>query len=67
MKEPRVKGWWLIRLALTIIGKKGLRELTKAAKRGKESQEAVLRRLLDASRNTVYGREHHFDEILKAQ
>jgi hypothetical protein len=67
MKEPRVKGWWLIRLALTIIGKKGLKALTRAARRGKESQEEVLRRLLGASRDTVYGKEHHFDEILKAR
>jgi hypothetical protein len=38
MKEPRLKGWWLIRLALTIIGKKGLGELKKASKHGKETQ-----------------------------
>ena len=67
MKEPRVKGWWLIRLALTIIGKKGLKALTRAARRGKESQEEVLRRLLGTFRDTVYGKEHHFDEILKAR
>jgi hypothetical protein len=67
MKEKNVKGWWLIRLALTIVGKKGLKELKKASADGKKSQAAVLRDLLETSRDTVYGKEHHFDDILKAQ
>ncbi|MDR1566260.1 MAG: GH3 auxin-responsive promoter family protein [Treponema sp.] len=67
MKEKNVKGWWLIRLALTIVGKKGLKELNRMSKNGKETQEAVLRDLLETSRNTVYGKEHHFEEILKAE
>jgi len=67
MKEPRIKGWWLIRLALTIVGKKGLREMTKASKNGKKSQADVLRCTLDAAKDTVYGKEHHFDEILAAK
>ena len=67
MKEPRLKGWWLIRLALTVVGKKGLKELAKASKRGKESSAETLRRMLAVSKDTVYGKEHHFEEILKAQ
>jgi hypothetical protein len=67
MQEKRVKGWWLIRLALTIVGKKELRKLKKASKQGKASQAAVLRRLLTMSKDTVYGREHHFNTILAAQ
>jgi hypothetical protein len=66
MKEPRIKGWWLIRLALTIIGKKGLAELKKTSKHGKETQAKSLRKILTQSKDTVYGKEHHFDEILKA-
>ncbi|MDR3275794.1 MAG: GH3 auxin-responsive promoter family protein, partial [Treponema sp.] len=66
MKEQRVKGWWLIRLALTIIGRKGLAELAKAAKDAKSSQEAVLRSFLERAKDTVYGREHHFEVILGA-
>ncbi|AEF85099.1 GH3 auxin-responsive promoter superfamily [Treponema primitia ZAS-2] len=66
MKEPRVKGWWLIRLALIIVGSKGLKELTKASKDGKKAQDGTLRHILDLSKDTVYGKEHHFDEILKA-
>ncbi|GHU55614.1 hypothetical protein FACS189442_3400 [Spirochaetia bacterium] len=66
MKEPRLKGWWLIRLALTIIGKKGLAEMTKASKHGKETQAKALREILTQSKDTVYGKEHHFEDILKA-
>jgi len=67
MKEPRIKGWWLIRLALTIVGKKQLKELKKASKHGKQSSAETLRRILTTSKDTVYGKEHHFEEILAAQ
>ncbi|GHV87659.1 hypothetical protein AGMMS50267_00190 [Spirochaetia bacterium] len=66
MKEPRLKKWWLIRLALTVIGKKGLKELNKASRDGKGSQEACLRSILEYAKDTVYGVEHHYGEILKA-
>jgi hypothetical protein len=62
----KAKNWWLIRLALTIVGKKGLGELKKASRDATKAQDQVLRSLLEYSRNTVYGREHHFDEILAA-
>jgi hypothetical protein len=67
MKEPRIKGWWLIKLALTIVGRKGLAELNKASKNGKKSQDETLRHILTLSKDTVYGKEHHFDEILAAE
>jgi len=67
MKEKRVKKWWLIKLALTIVGKKGLKEMRKASKDGKKALSDVLRRILLTSRDTVYGKEHNFAEILKAQ
>ncbi|MDR2194151.1 MAG: GH3 auxin-responsive promoter family protein [Treponema sp.] len=67
MKLQKVKGWWLIRLALTIVGKKGLAEMTKASKDARKSQEMVLRSLLDGAKETVYGKEHHFDAILEAK
>jgi hypothetical protein len=66
MKEPRTKRWWLINLALTIVGKKGLREMTRASKNGKKAQAGILRHILAVSKDTVYGKEHHFDEILAA-
>ncbi|MDR2629722.1 MAG: GH3 auxin-responsive promoter family protein [Spirochaetaceae bacterium] len=67
MGERRVKGWWLITLALTIIGKKGLKEFEKVSKDGKKAQEEFLRHILSTAQDTVYGREHHFAEILKAE
>jgi hypothetical protein len=66
MKEPRVKKWWLIRLALTIIGKKEFSKLKKTSRDAKKAQEETLRGFLETSKDTVYGREHHFDAILKA-
>ena len=67
IKQPRIKKWWLIRLALTIVGKKCLKEMTKASKDGKKAQDVVLRHILTSAKDTVYGKEHHFDDILKAQ
>jgi hypothetical protein len=67
LKEQRVKGWWLIRLALTIVGKKGLAELKKTSKKAKEAQETVLRAFLTTSKDTVYGKEHNFSAILAAR
>ena len=67
MKEKRVKKWWLINVALTIAGKKVLREMTKASRDGKKAQADTLRRILAASKDTVYGRKHHFDDILAAK
>jgi hypothetical protein len=66
MKEPRVKGWWLIRFALSAIAKKALKEMEKESKNGKKAQEESLRRILTYAKDTVYGKEHHFDEILRA-
>jgi hypothetical protein len=66
MKEQRVKGWWLIRLALTIIGKKNLAELKKQSLDAKKAQERVLRSFLSASKDTAYGKDHQFSAILEA-
>jgi hypothetical protein len=61
-----VKGWWLIRLALTIVGKKGLAELEKKSKDAKKAQEEVLRAFLTSAKDTVYGKEYRFQTILDA-
>jgi hypothetical protein len=65
-KIKKVKGWWLIRLALAIVGKKGLAELRKKSADAKKAQEEVLRAFLNASKDTVYGKEHQFGAILEA-
>ena len=67
MNDKRIKKWWLIRLALTIVGKKYLKAMTEASKDGKKAQNDVLRHILSAAKDTVYGKEHHFEEILAAQ
>jgi hypothetical protein len=67
MKEKRTKQWWLTKLGLTIVGKKGIWELNKASKNGKKTMDRSLRHILTTSKNTVFGKEHHFDEILSAK
>ena len=67
MKEPRVKKWWLINLAITFVGKKGLKEMTQASLDGEKAQTETLRRILTTAKDTVYGKEHCFEEILKAK
>ena len=66
MKEKRIKKWWLIKLALIIAGKKILGEMKRASKDGKKAQAAVLRSILGAAKDTVYGKEHRFEDILAA-
>jgi len=66
MKEKRIKKWWLIKLALIIAGRVGIREMKKASKDGKKAQADALRRILTLSVDTVYGKEHHFGDILAA-
>ena len=67
MKEPRTKQWWLTRLGLTVVGKKGIGELNKASKNGKKALSATLSQILTTSKDTVFGKEHHFEEILSAE
>lgn len=41
--------------------------LVKASKDPRKSSEKTLREILTYAKDTVYGREHHFDEILQAK
>ena len=66
MKEKRTKGWLLIQLALTIVGVKGLSEMKRASKNGKKAQAKILRHILTTAKDTVYGKEHNYSEILAA-
>ncbi|MDR3173944.1 MAG: GH3 auxin-responsive promoter family protein [Treponema sp.] len=66
MKEQRVKGWWFIRFALTLVGKKGIGELKKASMDAQKAQEQTLRNFLRVSKDTAYGKDHHFADILNA-
>jgi hypothetical protein len=67
MKEPRTKQWWLTKLALTVAGKIGIHRLNKASKDGKKALAGTLRHILTISKDTVYGKEHNFGQILAAK
>ena len=66
MNEPKTKGAWKIKTLLTIAGKMQWKKLDKAAKDCKKAQEKTLRQILEYAKDTVYGKEHNFAEILKA-
>jgi len=67
MNEPKVKRWWLINLALTIVGKKEFKLIRKVSKDGKRTLAKTLREMLTVAKDTVYGKEHHFNEIVSAK
>jgi len=67
MEIDKIKGWWLIKLLLTIVGKKCLNEMKKASKNGKKSSAECLKSTLLWAKDTVYGKEHKFAEILTAK
>lgn len=56
----------LINLALWIKGGLQTRRLLREARRPRLASEHTLRDILSISKDTVFGKEHHFDEILAA-
>ncbi|MBQ5774390.1 MAG: GH3 auxin-responsive promoter family protein [Paludibacteraceae bacterium] len=56
-----------INTVLGIIGGWQTRRLRKASRHPRYSAERTLRHILTLSKDTVYGKEHHFEEILNAQ
>lgn len=65
--KKTVKGLWKIKLGLNVIGRKQLRLMEKASKNCKKAQKKSLRDVLEWCKDTVYGKEHNFAEILKAK
>ena len=57
---------WLINFALWLVGGSQRVRLNFWSKHPKHAAEKTLRDILSISRDTVYGKEHHFDDILKA-
>ena len=57
---------WLINIALSLVGGFQRLRLNFWSKHPKHAAERTLRDILAISRDTVYGREHHFDRILSA-
>lgn len=56
----------LINLALWIKGGLQTRRLLREVRRPRLASEHTLRDILSISKDTVFGKEHHFDEILAA-
>ena len=67
MKIIKNKNWLKIRLLLSLVGNKMMKRMTKASKNGKKSSADCLRSILATSKDSVYGKEHHFEEILGAK
>lgn len=57
---------WLINTALCLVGGTQRLRLNYWNRHPKHAAEKTLRDILTISRDTVYGREHHFDRILSA-
>lgn len=57
---------WLINTMLMLVGGLQTIRLRHWSRRPKQAAEKTLRDILTISKDTVYGREHHFDRILSA-
>jgi hypothetical protein len=57
---------WLINTALCLVGGSQRLRLNFWNKHPKHAAERTLRDILTISKDTVYGKEHHFDRILSA-
>lgn len=57
------KKLWLIKLGLGIIGRKMLKQLNKASKNVKKAQKDILMDIINYTKDTVYGKEHDFENI----
>ena len=57
---------WLINTALCLVGGFQRLRLNFWSKHPKHAAERTLRDILSISRDTLYGKEHHFDRILSA-
>ena len=53
-------------LALGTAGGIELIKLNKASRHPRKESEKTLRRILEYAKNTVYGKDHRFEDILKA-
>lgn len=57
---------WLINTMLMIVGGMQTLRLRFWSRKPRHTAEKTLRDILTISRDTVYGKEHHFDRILSA-
>ena len=55
---------FLINAVMGLVGRIELYRLNAASRDPRKAQEQTLRQMLTLSKDTIYGREHHFAEIL---
>lgn len=67
MKGQWLSGWRKINAAMFCVGKIEELKLWRASRDVRKAQERTLRGILEWCRDTEYGREHHFADILKAR
>ncbi len=67
MQGQWVKGWHKINFAIGFVGMIERHKLRKAAKDVSKAQDKTLRGILKYAKDTEYGKEHKFSEILKAK
>lgn len=66
MKKIERNPRW-INLMVRIVGRRQMSDLRIASRNPKLASELTLRHILDYAKDTEYGRDHHFDEILQAR
>jgi hypothetical protein len=66
-KKIETKNLWLVNTALTCAGGLLYLKLKSASKNPRKTSEQTLRAILSYAKDSVYGREHHFAEILQAK
>lgn len=54
-------------ILLTLVGGREYIELKRASRNPRKAQELTLRSILTYAKDTVYGKEHHFEEVLQAK
>lgn len=67
MKGKSLPGWRKINFAMHFVGFFQRRALYKAGKNVKKTQANLLREILTYAKDTVYGKEHNYNQILAAK
>lgn len=67
MKGKTIPGWRKINFAIGFVGMIERFKLRRASKNVKKTQANTLRGILDFAKDTVYGKEHNFAQILAAK
>lgn len=64
MKQKRTKNLMLIKLFLSFTGKQQLQKIVKASKKPKKVSIQTLRSILEAAKDSDYGKKYEFEKLL---